>query len=59
MDDPKEIKKQQNEFERDFLQKVKEYEKTKGNGKGKGEGDAKNLGRRGTRRCIMLVPVLT
>ena len=41
MDDPKEIKKQQNEFERDFLQKVKEYEKTKGNGKGKGKGDAK------------------
>ena len=27
MDDPKEIKKQQSEFERDFLQKAKEYEK--------------------------------
>jgi len=42
MDDPKEIKKQQNEYERDFLKKVKEYEKTtKGNGNGKGKGDAK------------------
>jgi len=34
MDDPKEIQKQHNVFERDFLKKQKEYEKTKGKGKG-------------------------
>ena len=37
LDNPKEIKKQQNEYERNFLKKVKEYEMTKGNGKGKGD----------------------
>ena len=37
LDDPKEIKKQQNEYERNFLKKVKEYETMKGNGKGKGD----------------------
>ena len=35
MDEPKELQKQRNEFERDFLKKLKEYEKTKGKGKGK------------------------
>lgn len=34
MDDPKDLQKQQNEFERNFSKKQKEYEKTKGKGKG-------------------------
>jgi hypothetical protein len=35
MDEPKELQKQQNEFERDFSKKLKEYKKTKGKGKDK------------------------
>jgi hypothetical protein len=32
MDDPKELKKQQDDYEREFLKKKKDYDKVKGKG---------------------------
>ena len=44
MDEPKELQKQWNEFERDFSKKLKEYEKKT---KGKGKGEAKKARKTG------------
>jgi hypothetical protein len=53
MDDPKELKKQQDDYEHEFSKKKKDYDKVKGN------GEAKKPRRMAYQRYIMLAAVHT